>query len=214
MALFSEEMYKLLDLALSELNASHESGRTPQNDLNEAHYLGAWVTTAMKKKRFDSIVLSSLKNWQSKARSLGRNAGLKDQFIYLERCYSQILDSDKKIQAVTRDQFEAFYKTLSAAQWMVTTDTVVVDKMKCHSSGDSSLVACKAQMDTHFNEKGDLIKPISFYIRGDVQEAVKLAFAANVLLHKKTDHKSRVKYHGEYVVYVHNDGEFLPEFPL
>lgn len=214
MAIFSQEIYNLLHLALAELKASQKSGRTPHNSLNEAHYLGAWITTAIKQKRFDSILLNTLKKWQSKARSLGKNSGLKEQFIYLERCYNQILDADKKIQVVKHSQFDAFFKALRAEQWMLTTDCVVLDKMNCHSAGKSSLVVCQKQMTEHFNDQGELIKSISLYIRGDSQGVVNIAFAENLLLHKRTEHKSKVKYHGEYIIYVHNDGEFLPEFSI
>jgi len=43
MILFSTEIYKLITTALSELNDSQNTGKTPQNPLSEAHYLGAWA---------------------------------------------------------------------------------------------------------------------------------------------------------------------------
>ena len=60
-------------------------------------------------------------------------------------------------------------------------------------------------------EHGLLAKPISLYIRGDVAEALQAAYAQSLLLYKVTDYKSKVKYHGEYIIYANNDGEFLPE---
>ena len=65
-----------------------------------------------------------------------------------------------------------------------------------------------------YDQEGILIKPISLYVRGNVQHIIDFAFEQNLLLYKKTDYKSKVKYHGEFVVYPNNDGTFLPEFPV
>ena len=214
MILFSQEIYKLIDCALTELAASQAAKRTPKNELNEAHYLGAWVTTAMKKKRFDSIALTTLQGWQKQARSLGKNAGLKEQFIYLQKCYSQVLNADKQVQPVYITQLNKLYEKLTAEQWMVTTDMVVGERLNRHSGGQESLIVCAEKTTSCFDEQGLLIKPISLYVRGDQQTIINLAFAEDLLLYKKTDNKSKVKYHGEFIVYPNNDGTSLPEFPI
>jgi hypothetical protein len=214
MVLFSQEIYSLISTALTELEASQASGRTPQNPLNEAHYLGAWVTSAMKQKRFDSITVPVLKAWQSKARSLGKNSGLKDQFVYLQKCYNQVLDDKKQVKAVTLAQIQAVVSKLEAQQWMVNTDLVVGDKLNRHSGGAASLIICEEQMLQCFDEQDVLVKPISLYLRGDLQELIEYAFEQNLLLHKITDYKSKVKYHGEFIIYPNNDGDKLPEFPI
>ena len=214
MVLFSQEIYKLLNCALTELTTSKSSGKIQNNSLSEAHYLGAWVTMAMKKKRFDTVVLETLKGWQKQARSLGQNAGLKEQFIYLENCYKQLLGSDNQMKAVSIEQFKALYSTLSDQQWVVTTDLEVGTKLSRPSGGKDSLVICAEQIEKCFDQQGVLVKAISLYIRGDKQTLIDLAFKENILLYKKTDYKSKVKYHGEFVIYPNNDGGSLPEFPI
>lgn len=213
MILFSTEIYKLITTALTELTDSQHSGRTPHNPLSEAHYLGAWVTTAMKKKRFDSIVVPTLQGWQRQARSLGKNSGLKSQFTYLEKCYSKVLDEHKNVRAVDKSQLEKLFAVLEQEQWLVTTDLPVGERLNRHSGGKESLIVCAQQLADCFDEQGILIKPISLYIRGTQQKIIDFAFAQDLLLYKKTDYKSKVKYHGEFVVYPNNDGSSLPEFP-
>ncbi|MGB5446102.1 MAG: DUF2913 family protein, partial [Psychromonas sp.] len=181
--------------------------------LSEAHYLGAWVTTAMKNKRFDSIVVPTLQAWQRQARSLGKNAGLKRQFTYLEKCYSEVLDDHKQVQPVYKEQLEKLLAKLNDDEWMVTTDLTVGERLNRHSGGKESLIVCAQQMQSCFDEQGVLIKPISLYVRGNQQKVIDFAFAEHLLLYKTTDYKSKVKYHGEFIVYPNNDGSFLPEFP-
>lgn len=214
MILFSQEIYKLLNSALTELDDSISRGKTPSNALSEAHYLGAWVTTAMKKKRFASILLATLKDWQRQARSLGRNAKLKEQFTYLIKCYNQVLDDNKEVQTVKINQLNTLYEKLSENKWMVTTDLSVGKKLNRFSGGQASLIICAEQINNCFDEQGKLIKPLSLYIRGDQQKIVNDAFTLNLLLYKKTDYKSKVKYHGEFIIYPDNDGFSLPEFPV
>jgi len=214
MVLFSQEIYTLISTALTELKASQASGHTPKSPLNEAHFLGAWITTSMKQKRFDGITVPILKAWQSRARSLGKNSGLKAQFVYLQKCYNKVLDEQKQVQAVTLPQLQAVVSKLEAAQWMVNTDLVVGNKLNRHSGGAASLIICEEQMLQCFDEHNVLIKPISLYLRGDLPELVEYAFEQNLLLHKITDYKSKVKYHGEFIIYPNNDGDKLPEFPI
>ena len=213
MILFSQEIYKLINTALTELNGREATGRIQHNALSEAHYLGAWVTTAIKQKRFDAILLPTLKIWQRQARSLGKNSGLKEQFTYLKTCYEKILSADGDIQPVNVEQFTKLYSSLNDVDWLVTTDLAVGDKLNRLSGGKDSLIVCAQQINDNFDEQGVLIEPISLYVRGNVQIITDLAFENNLLLHKITDYKSKVKYHGEYIIYPHNDGTALPEFP-
>lgn len=214
MILFSSEIYKVVNSALTELKASQASGKTAHNQLSEAHFLGAWVTTAIKQKRFAAIVLETLKSWQRQARSLGNKAGLKGQFVSLEKCFSHLLDTDKHVQPVTITQLDKLYAELNEQQWLVTTNLEVGDKLNRHSGGKDSLIVCAKKISGSFDQQGVLIKPISLYIRGNQQALIDCAFKENLLLYKKTDYKSKVKYHGEFVVYPDNNCNSLPELPI
>ena len=91
---------------------------------------------------------------------------------------------------------------------------VVGNKLNRHSGGAASLIICEDEMLSCFDDQGLLIKPISLYLRGELQVLVEAAFKQNLLLHKMTDYKSKVKYHGEFIIYPNNDGDKLPEFPI
>lgn len=213
MILFSQEIYKLINCALTDLTTSQTSGRTSHNALSEAHYIGAWITTAIKQKRFDSVVSETLKSWQNQARSLGKNAGLKEQFTQLNRCYKQVRDGGNELLTVNITQLNKLYAALSEQQWLVTTDLEVGDKLNRHSGGRESLIVAAEEINSAFDEQGQLVKQISLYVRGDQQSIVNLAFKQNLLLYKKAKCKSKVKYHEEFIVYANNDGVTLPELP-
>lgn len=209
MALFPQEIFRLTNSALNELN----SLKTAHNPLSEAHYLAAWVTKAIKSKRFDRIALQTLKAWQSQARSLGKNAHLKAQFNTLQKCYSRVLDAENQLKPVSILMIEKLYGELSARQWQVTTQSEIAGKLKIDSGGRGSLLLCAEQLKSCFDKQGQLINTLSLYIRGDRQAITDLAFEHNLLLYKKTDYKSKVKYHGELLIFPDNNGTFLPEFP-
>ncbi len=171
------------------------------------------VIESIKSKRFDSIVLETLKAWQRQARSLGKNAGLKEQFIYLKNCFSHVLGPEAQLQAVNKSQLEQLITKMNEHQWLVTTDVELGAKYNRHSDGKDSMIICAKQFDTCFDSQGQLIKAISLYIRGAQQLIIDCAFEQELLLYKTTDYKSKVKYHGEYIIHPNNDGSFLPEFP-
>lgn len=210
MANFSTSIYHVVTSALNDLNEVHSSGKIPRNPLSQTHYLGGWVTNAMKKKRFESDMLPTLQIWQRKARSLGKNAGLVETFTAIKEAYELVFDEQLQPKAVNKAQVIKLCDALTASQWMVNTDLEVGEKLNRLSGGLASMIISSSEFETHF-ENDILVKPISLYIRGDVKEALQAAFAQELLLYKVTDYKSKVKYHGEYIIHVDNNGSFLPE---
>ena len=210
MSSFSTLIHQVVTQALADLSEAQAKGKIPKNPLSETHFLAAWTTSAIKKKRFESDVVPTLTIWQRKARSLGKNAALVDTFTAIKTSYEHVFDESLKTKPVNKDQIIALCEKLTALQWMVNTDLEVGEKLNRHSAGQASMIICSHAFENNF-EHGLLAKPISLYIRGDVAEALQAAFDQSLLLYKVTDYKSKVKYHGEYVLYPNNDGTFLPE---
>ena len=210
MTSFSTSIHQVVTTALADLHEAQLKGKIPKNPLSETHFLAAWTTNAMKKKRFESDVLPTLKIWQRKARSLGKNAALVETFQAIKAHYEHVFDQDLKAKPVNKQQIVNLCDKLTELQWMVNTDLEVGEKLNRHSAGQASMIICSQQFEQNF-EDGLLVKPISLYIRGDLPEALQAAFDQSLLLYKVTDYKSKVKYHGEYIIYNNNEGEFLPE---
>jgi len=210
MSSFSISIHQVVTQALLDLKEAQAKGKIPKNPLSETHFLAAWTTNAIKKKRFDSDVVPTLTIWQRKARSLGKNAALVETFTAVKENYEHVFDESLKTQPVQKSQITALCEILTNQQWMVNTDLEVGEKLNRHSGGQASLIICNQAFENSF-EHGLLAKPISLYIRGDIAEALQAAYTQSLLLYKVTDYKSKVKYHGEYLIYVNNDGTFLPE---
>lgn len=223
MTFFSQEIYRLVSAGLAELAQSQLAGKTPSNPLSETHFFSAWVTKSIKQQRFDRCVLTPLRNWQRQARTLGANAQLKQQFSAIARTYAPLFNAkvpDDNLHrdnesglAVTRAQIESIVVQLSAEHWLVTTDVVIERKLSLKSSGASSLVVCARQLAQVFGGNGQLVKPLSFFVRGDSQALIDLCYRHQILLHQVSDYKSRVKYHGEYIIYPENNGVDIPCIP-
>lgn len=87
MATFYQEIYKVVSQGLQELSDSQQAGKTPKNPVSETLYLNAWVTKVIKQQRYDHVVGKTLVDWQKQARSMGKNAQLKNQFEQIKSCY-------------------------------------------------------------------------------------------------------------------------------
>jgi len=210
MSSFSIAIHQAVTEALVDLTEAQAKGKIPKNPLSETHFLAAWTTSAIKKKRFDSLLLPTLKGWQRKARSLGKNAGLVDTFTAIKAHYEHVFDDNLSTQPIKKTQVTALCDQLTAEQWMVNTDIAVGEKLNRHSGGQASLIICSEAYRENFTH--DLLsKPLSLYIRGDIVQILQIAYEHNLLLHKVTEYKSKVKYHGEYLLFINNDGDFLPE---
>lgn len=210
MALFCQEIYRVVNTGLAELAQSQLAGKTPANPLSETHFFSAWVTKSLKQHRFERNVIVPLTAWQRQARTQGVQANLKQQFIAIERLYATIVDDDEQSMAVNQTQLDEVVAQLTTANWQVTTDVTVGRKLSIKSSGQSSLVICAKLRGSAFDSDGQLTKPMSLFVRGEVQWLIDLCHRHNLLLHKMTDYKSAVKYHGEYIIYPLNNGLDLP----
>lgn len=213
MAIFYQEIYKLVSDGLQELAESLQSGKTPHNPVSETHFLSAWVTKVIKQQRYDHCTAKTLLAWQQQARSMGKNAQLKQQFEHIHQTFAGIPRDEDVAKATTSEQIQSLYKLLEDADWLVTTGYEVNRKVTHQTGGQASLVVCSKQYQEAVSEVGEVIKPISLYVRGDAQFIIDTAYKVGLLMYKVTDYKSKVKYHGEYIIYPQNGGSHLPELP-
>ncbi|GAA4872537.1 DUF2913 family protein [Ferrimonas pelagia] len=210
---FNFEIYTLATTGLTELAQAQESGRVPRAPISEAHYFSAWVTRAIKQQRFAHSTAKQLKAWQKQARTQGKGAALKDLFERIAAIYGPLLHGTEEMAMVTMRQLEALAEEADAAGWVVEPEEVIDGPFIHHTDGQGSLVLCAKQQQTHFLNDDELIKPISLYLRGDMSAFIAMAYRHGLLLHKVTDYKSLVKYHGEYLLYPANAGPILAELP-
>ncbi|MGF1737777.1 DUF2913 family protein [Photobacterium satsumensis] len=213
MATFYQEIYKVVSQGLQELVDSQQAGKTPKNPVSETLYLNAWVTKVIKQQRYDHVVAKTLVAWQKQARSMGKNAQLKSQFEQIKACYEGIPHEGEIANTLSDAQLTALYEQLEEQDWLVTTEHEVNRKVTHHTDGQASLVVCSAQHAAAFDEAGEMVKPLSLFVRGDVRVLIDVAYAQGLLLYKVTDYKSIVKYHGEYKLFPRNAGTHLPELP-
>ena len=57
MSSFSTSIHQVVTQALLDLKEAQTKGKIPKNPLSETHFLAAWTTNSIKKKRFDSTML-------------------------------------------------------------------------------------------------------------------------------------------------------------
>ncbi|WP_305454728.1 DUF2913 family protein [Photobacterium leiognathi] len=213
MTSFYNEILNVVTEGLSTLVAAQDAGKTQKNPVSETVFLSAWVTKMIKQQRFDHCVSKTLLQWQKQSRTMGKNAQLKVQFERIKNTLSALNDTNAKSTTINAELIESFYRVLEQADWLITNEYEVNRKVSHHTDGQASLVVCAAQYKQSIDEQGALVKPLSFYVRGNTQQFIDLAYQQGVLLYKITDYKSKVKFHGEFVIYPDNAGSQLPELP-
>ncbi|MEZ8143845.1 hypothetical protein A1OO_08855 [Enterovibrio norvegicus FF-33] len=210
---YIKEIKSVVDSALSELNDAKAAGKIQNNPVSEDSFLCRWVAQSIKKQRFDNVVLKDLTRWVQQGRSMGKHANLKGQMLHIASVYHhQFPDGDEHV-AVTIAQFDDLLTELEKNDWMVHTDQEISRKMRVISDGQHSFVANSAAVEKSFNEAGELVKPMSLYVRGPEAWFIEAFLANGLLATKVTDYKSIIKYHGEYKIWPRNQADCLVVLP-
>jgi len=208
------EIQNVVNSALSEIQQQHKKGRLVNSPVSNTHFLVRWVSKHLKSQTFDRCVVDDLKRWQKMGRSKGTQSELMFTFENISRFYGQFLPADEAPKPVLDSQINEFLDQLYDKGWSYCSEYEVTEKVQVYTEGDNSLVLCAKQCDDCFEGGSELVKPMSFYVRGNHAEFIKLATDAGFLLHKRTKYKSLVKYHGEYLLFPNNAGNQLAEIPI
>ena len=188
--------HEVLTLALAGLSAltlsasQHKSVRTPAQ---ESHFLCNWMVESLKGKKFSKLVADDLTAWIRQARSQGAGAQLKN---LLERIVYQYQTAN----AVTVDfdvRLNAFIAELTEQKWVVITDSVVNEKLKLDSDGQSSLIISAKELSDHI-KLGKITKAISLYVRGNEDFIATTSLKHGLLLSQGNKKTSLIKHHKNY----------------
>lgn len=194
----------LLDMAsqsLAELARTAELKAGKRTPAQESHFLCTWMADSLKEKRFSRLVMEDLKGWIQQGRTLGAGADLKG---LLERIQSQV---GRAVAEPSRlgAKLAALVAELQEAGWLVLTDTEIEAKSEAQRSaklrllgqGQSSLVISAGVYQGHI-EGGELLKPITLYVRGDEQWLAQGAVRHGLLLSQGDKKTTQVKHHKAY----------------
>ncbi|OBT13497.1 alpha-acetolactate decarboxylase [Vibrio sp. UCD-FRSSP16_10] len=221
-ASYAEQMLELVDLALLDIEQQHKLGKLADTPVSNTNFLVRWITKSIKEKRFSTLMAKDLIAWQKLGRSKGSKTGLSLRFQTLSKFYSAFFAKGQPIKPVLDSQIEKLMDDMEALGWSVSNefDLTGTGKSQVFTDGESSFVLCEKQCESCFDGDCDggageaLVRPMSFYVRGNHNQFIEQALQCGLMLHKQTDYKSKVKYHGEYIIYPKNQGPILAEIPV
>lgn len=197
---YNQALFDMASQSLAELarTAAQKSGkRTPAQ---ESHFLCTWMADSLKEKRFSRLVMEDLKAWVQLGRTLGAGADLKGLLERILRQYERAMAEPVQLGARLAD----LLAELEAAGWLVLTTSEVNAKLRLQSGGQSSLIISASEYQGHI-EAGELVKPLTLYVRGDERVLAEVAFARGLLLSQGNKKTSLVKHHKSYRVMPGNE---------
>ena len=197
---YNQALYDMASQSLAELarTAAQKSGkRTPAQ---ESHFLCTWMADSLKEKRFSRLVMEDLKAWVQLGRTLGAGADLKGLLERILRQYERAMAEPVQLGARLAD----LLAELEAAGWLVLTTSEGNAKLRLQSGGQSSLIISASEYQGHI-EAGELVKPLTLYVRGDERVLAEAAFARGLLLSQGNKKTSLVKHHKSYRVMPGNE---------
>lgn len=201
---YNQAVLELAIAGLTELDTSAAQKKAQRTPAQESHFLCNWMVESLKEKRFSKLVADDLTAWIRLARSQGAGAELTTLLQTIVRQYEMAQVHRHALgQAII-----ALLADLSAANWLIFTDTDVNTKLKLDGDGLSSLVI-DAKEFTHAIQEGELIKPINLYVRADEKYFATMALSHGLLLSQANKKTSLVKHHKTYQIRPANEHNAL-----
>ena len=214
MSSYCYDIQNVVNTALNELALQHKNGKLANTPVSNTHFLLRWITRSIKTQRFPRTVVADLTRWQKMGRSKGTQSELMFNFNNISDFYGKYLPEGEEAKPILDSDIEKFLELMEQQQWGVSTEFELTEKIQVFTDGNNSLLLCAKQCDDCFQGGSELVKPMSFFVRGNHADFVRLATEFGFLMHKRTDYKSLVKYHGEYLLFPRNQGEKLAEIPI
>jgi hypothetical protein len=218
MSVYVEQIKSVLNDALNELAEAHQSKKVANTPVSNTNYLARWVTNSIKKQRYNSCVAKDLIGWQKLARSSGNSSALYTEFLRFQAFYQRLLPNMDSLEPITDLHINRLLDRLEEQGWSWTNEFEIAGKNQVFTEGKSSVVMCAKECEEWFtaiesSEAERLTKPIRVFVRGDHQQFITTAMNVGLMVHKQSDYKSVIKYHGLYWVFPENCGNTRPEIP-
>lgn len=190
---YNQALFDMATQSLAELARTAEQKAGKRTPAQESHFLCTWMADSLKEKRFSRLVMEDLKGWIQQGRTLGAGADLKGLLERIVCQYDRAMAVPEQLGA----RLATLLAELEEAGWLVFTDSELDAKLRLLSQGQSSLVISASEYQGHIAE-GELLKPLTLYVRGDEKQLAQAAFAQGLLLSQGDKKATLVKHHKAY----------------
>lgn len=193
--------HTLLSMATDALDALAQSnaGSSHATAAQQSHFLCSWMAQALKDRRYAKCIADDLTVWVRQGRSMGAAANLKSLLERIRNQYSALMQSPTQLGKALADLLDA----AAAMDFIVYSDTPIKTKLKLDADGQASIIVCADEYQQHIRD-GELIKPITLYVRCEEQALAKLAFDHGLMLTLGDKKASLIKHHKAYKLFPNN----------
>ncbi len=200
---YNQAILDVAEAGIQALQESAEKQKAKRTPAQESHFLCAWLVESFRVKRFSKLVADDLSAWIRMARSQGAGAMLPQLFERIAKQYRAV----EKPQLTQQQAIEQLLTELESDDWFVISDSAFSDdsgtKLKLAGNGQSSLVVCELQLESHF-EDDKLVKSLPIYVRGDENHFAEKALAKGLLVSQGNKKTSLIKHHKTYLIAPNN----------
>ncbi|QYJ76175.1 DUF2913 family protein [Shewanella sp. FJAT-52076] len=202
---YNASLLAMATAALNALDSSH-AGAAHATEAQQSHFLCSWMAQALKDKSFDKAIAGELTLWVRQGRSMGASAKLKRLLQTIRHQYSTLAEHTSGLGSA----LAAMLDEARQQEVIVYTDTPIKTKLKLDADGQSSIIVCADEYQQHI-QNGELIKPISLFVRADEKYLANLAFSHGLMLTQGDKKSSLIKHHKRYGLFPKNH---LPSLAL
>jgi len=194
---YQSDLINMILGGLIALKSEQQVGSVTRSSGSETLFLGKWLKRAKKQRHYPKNISEEIDDFLALYTKKGRNADLTSSFYQIYNEYRTLKINSDDFQNSPKQRFDAAMDMLRGKSWSISLpithdDTVDGDYQ---SSKEKELFVMKKDWDDVFDDKDELIKPLSISVVSTPQEAIDSLYLHGFILAKDAIRNIKGSYH-------------------
>lgn len=182
----SDDLYNIILGGLIALSSEHENGSIKKSSMSDSVFLGKWLKRAKKQKSYSKSVSRDIDAFLLQYKIKGRLSKLGEKFNEIHQELHAIKGMPNAFDKKEKSRFDLVLAKLFIKGWYPSFPLVHNYKIDgpYRPEKEKEIFTTMWYWDGVFNEKGILIKPMSFFVFSSAQEVIDCFYEHGFLLAK------------------------------
>jgi len=182
----STELYNLILGGLIALTSEQQIGKVTYRSVSENIFLGKWLKTAKKQKRYSRSISTEIDNLLKLYAIEGRSADLAALFYQIFSEFNMLKNMSQNFELSPKIRFDSAMSELAKDDWHISLP-ITHDRQTgepYRPKNEKEIFTTKWYWDDAFNAQQELTKPVSIFVVSIPQDVVDCLYQHGFILIK------------------------------
>lgn len=189
---YQADLINMILGGLIALKSEQQVGGVNRSPGSETLFLGKWLKRAKKQRHYPKSISESIDNFLMLYTKKGRNADLISSFYQIYNEYQTMKINADDFQNSPKVRFNTAMDVLREKDWAISLPIILGETADgtYQSNKDKELFVMQKDWDDVFDDKNELIKPLSISVVSAPQEAIDSLYLHGFILAKDASRRS------------------------